>query len=81
MRVNCYSNRLRPLILRRGGFTWMKLGALVYDDKTVDVFTRQDFIDAQLHAVKHLLGQLPATFGEFLGPSTTKTLTCARQLT
>jgi len=40
--------------------------ALVYDDKTVDVFTRQDFIDAQLHAVKHLLGQMPATFGEFL---------------
>lgn len=41
-------------------------GALVHDDKTVDVFTRQDFIDAQLHAVKHLLGQMPATFGEFL---------------
>ena len=80
MRVNCYSNRLRPLILRRGALL-DETGALVHDDKTVDVFTRQDFIDAQLHAVKHLLGQMPATFGEFSKRSTTKTLTCARQLT
>lgn len=43
-----------------------EIGALIHEDKTVDVFTRQDFIDAQLHAVKKLLGQMPATFGEFL---------------
>ena len=56
-------------ILRRGGFTWMKpeLGCTM----TKRLMCLHGKISlTPNHAVKHLLGQMPATFGEFL-----KTLT------
>ena len=36
------------------------------DSGNADVFSREDFLDSQLHAVRKLLGKHPETFGEFI---------------
>jgi hypothetical protein len=41
-------------------------GHLRIDEGQVDVFARQDFVDAQLHAVRKHLGKMPESLREFI---------------